>query len=380
MRKIIYLGKELKCVIELNIKLMLHNKTSFFVCGVICILFFLLTGDLALHAEERSSIPIGIIDEDESKMSRQLIQELQENESIYVYVTDKKTAKGLLYKQRIMAYYEINTGFQKNILKGTAKNLINVNYQKNNENISFISDIIAGHIMFDVCLNKSIRVYQSMGSKYKITSEEEYRTFLQKLRTDQLFNFRFDISFIRPNDREIDISQNKLGNSLLYQQALIGTMGFLLSFLILFLVYGMAEPHNRVNGNRVKITMIPRAVIYLGQVLTAVILSFILSTFITPLIILGLQTSNLILALQIYCLVNLYCMLLSVLFVWIGTCCKGASTYQMVGSFLILSFGMIGTAGVIVGEQSKELLNISKIIPNYWFIKEFTDIIINGVS
>jgi ABC-2 type transport system permease protein len=278
-----------------------------------------------------------------------------------------------------MAYYEINNGFETNILEGKSKALIHVYYQKNNENISVISDIIAGHIMFDVCLNKSIRVYKTMGKNYDITSEKAYRTFLKKLRNDTLFNFQFDMSYVHPKSGGTDLTQTKLDNKLLYQQALVGMMGFLLSFLIMFFVYSMAEPQNLVRNRRVKITLIPGYVIYLGQVLTAVILSFILSALVTAFILVGMETRNLSLALPICLLIHLYCVLLSVIFVLIGRCCKGAASYQTVGSALILSYGIIGTAGVIIGEQSKELLNISKIIPNYWFIKEFTDIIINGV-
>jgi hypothetical protein len=52
--------------------------------------------------------------------------------------------------------------------------------------------------------------------------------------------------------------------------------------------------------------------------------------------------------------------------------------YQFVGAFSIVLFGILGFLNRLDGFIDSNLLNISKLIPNSWFIQGFTDIILNG--
>lgn len=362
-----------------NIKLIFRNKVVLIVFGISILIFLLLVGNLTNHAEERSSIPVAVIDKDRSDLSSELVNKIKESESLYVYATDKDTADKLFYNHKITAIYVIKNGYEKDIIKGKYKGLIEVHYLSENKSITILSDIIAGYMMHDICLRKSIRVYQTVHNDQSINLANNYKAFVDQYLRNDIFNFRFDIEF-KNIKSDMIIKTDGITNSLIYKQAIGGMISLILSFIVMFMVFGIVQAQHKLSSRPLKIAKIPSFLLWLYQYITSILVMSLLSLIFA--IIISINSNNGNNLNQVYFLwfiIIVFSMVMTIIFLLLGKLLKNGTSYQAVGSLIVLSFGFLGCAGIILGGHNSVFLLISKFIPNYWFIEKLTDIIVSGI-
>lgn len=369
-------------IIQLDYKRILCNKMVLVTIGISFAFFFLLTGDFAKQMEQRSSIPIGVFDSDHTMESKAFLERVKQNASIFVYEEDKDVLQKRLEEGSILAFFEINKGFEEKIKAGKTTSLMKMSFLKENPIAMLLSDILAGDIMYDICLGKSLALYKTLGEQYALLKEHEYRNYVNHIKEKEEIQFGFHIEFMDKEqlDKEKQQDKNKqqdekeelLKNTLIYQQVIIGLIGIVLNFLILFLVECIVNHKKEALECRMKLIGKSKAIIFISH--SIVILS-IVSIYN---IIAGIFIRKMDIVINIHQVFFFFysiCFLAVIqiiLFVGIKIWTKTSVSYQLIGGIAVIGLGGLGFLSIFV----KSFLFLSKIIPNGWFIREITDILL----
>lgn len=146
---------------------------------------------LSLKAGEQSSLPVGIVDYDNTKASKELINKMEDNPVILVNTGSKARLFNKMEKREIIAVYEIKSGFEERIKKGDMEGLFSVTYPKGEEKCFLLSDIIAGDLMDGLIGGKTNEYYKEI---YE-TEDDEYLKYLETRKDDPMFQYKFSISY-----------------------------------------------------------------------------------------------------------------------------------------------------------------------------------------
>lgn len=363
----------------LRLKALFADKITCMILVITGLIFLLIINSLSFHAGDRSSIPVGILDLDQSSSTKELVKNLQEVPSLYVYEGTEKELRELLQKNEIKAYFILHSGYEDRIRAGKTDGLIAMNFMEGDESAKILSDIVAGEMLYKICQYKGFRRYASLeqqdgGNTFGRLTTEEYMEYTDLFLSMREFDFAFDIKMIQISDPNRD---EEIPNSILYLEAVWGITAMLLSFLAMVMTAGMVFEKEQGIRQRAKIALIKPYVLdfsHFGAV-------FSILSLLAVLICLSLsrQIPNFIpaQAVRIFLLTEMFAV---VMVLWFGLLAKLAGTtgkYQTMGIVSVLIFGFFGFVPLIAGFLAKDILNISKFIPNCWFIKEFTDIILN---
>ena len=174
MLEIKYAFLDVLNIIKLRMKLLLSNRILF----VTIILFFLMAAvtinTFFVAAKDKSTIPIGVVDLDDSSHSRLMIDNLKKNKllKVNIYSQDLFTDEIInanenklinkIERKEINALFIIKKGFGNNIENGKFEKIINDYYLEDKKYASLISDIVLSSILDDVCYNYSINKYFSL--------------------------------------------------------------------------------------------------------------------------------------------------------------------------------------------------------------------------
>lgn len=371
----------------LRFKTLIADKITGIILAITVLIFLILINSLSFHAGDRSSIPVGILDLDQSSSTKELVRNLQKAPSLYVYEGTEKELRTLLQKNEINAYFILNSGYETMIKAGKTDELIAMHYLEGDESAKILSDIVAGEMLYKICQYKGFRRYAALehgndGSKDKAGSEnslgrltaDEYMDYTDLFLSMQEFDFAFDIKMVQLSDPD---REAEIPNSILYLEAVWGIVAMLLSFLAMVMTSGMVFEKEQGIRQRSKIALIKLYTLDLSHFFV----SFSILSLLGVLICLSLSRQipdfTSVQAVRIFLLTELFAV---VMVLWYGLLGKLADTtgkYQMIGIVSVLIFGFFGFIPLIAGFLTKDILNISKFIPNCWFIKEFTDIILN---
>ncbi|WMJ87907.1 ABC transporter permease [Anaerocolumna sp. MB42-C2] len=368
----------------LRIKAILNDKLT---CGILMIsllLFLYIINNFSIHAEERSSIPIGILNLDQSESSKDLIMDLRKVPSFYVYEGSKEYLNGLLLKEQIRAYLIIHKEYEKSIQIGKTEDLITMYYSAGDETAKILSDIIAGEMLYKICLYKGYNKYQFLPWKdyssqltlkqNKMLTWNDYNAYANSLMNSPDFDFGFNISMINTDNRN---NGSKIDNSILYQQVIWGIIAMLLGFTAMLMSLGAVLEIESGIRNKAGISLLGPFSLDLSYFTAAFTLQSIFC--IVLLASLAGKFGNLTIkqVLLLFLLLELFSGVMILWFLLIGKLSERAGRFQLISIICILLFGLLGFLSITAGFLGNELLNISKIIPNSWFIDEFTAIILN---
>ena len=226
---------------QLRLRLFVRNRMICAVIFLAAISFFLLIRDFNLQAQNRAAIPIGVVNEDQidhtpTTASTQLLHGLSESSSLLVYEGTQNELEELLYDGYINCIFVIKQGYEKRLLAGETKELITVYEGQDDSLAMIISDIVAGEMMYQICLARGIQIYQNIppGENGK-HSYKEYQQYAKQLLESEKFDYSFSIIYV--DTGQIVQEKKELNNSLLYRQILAGIAAMFYSFVILSIFY-----------------------------------------------------------------------------------------------------------------------------------------------
>lgn len=362
-----------------RLKLIFQDKQNCIILACTFLVFLLVMNSLSFGATKRSSIPVGILNLDDSMSSNQLVEDLKEVPSLYIYEEERQKLNNLLYKEQISAIFIIEAGYEKSIQSGKTKELITMYYLTDNENAKVISDIFAGEMLYNICLNKGYQLYKKLPMEdienSAIYSKQEYFKYAKGLMESADFDFTFDIAMVNQNGKIT--GKQTLSNSVIYQQIIWGILGMLLSFLSMILAASIVLEYETGLHKRIGISLLHSTMIDINHL--AVMLS-ISSIFSLPLcFLIGIKVSGFTFTkgVGLYFLILLFSSVIGLWFILLAKIIRKVVKYQYLGVLSVTIFGIVGFLNLIAAFLNSNLLNVSKIVPNSWFIQGFTDIILN---
>lgn len=363
-------------ILQTNLKLMLNHRVATLVLIVGTFLVLGVSASLIGEAEDKSSIPIGIIDYDQSIHSRELTEKIKKIQSFYVVEDSKKGLDKSIKDERIMAYFTIKKGYEKNIESGKTKGLIDIYYLKQKAYVSILSDIFASEMIDDIAFYKSLRLYQSFDDKYDLISEKEYQTYLDNIGKKYKNGFSFDIEYLNVIDHKI--TEVTISNGLLLKQIVFDLVAVLFSFIIMFLIYSIMKENNL--NRRIRLTMLNRMVLENGNVCSIMFVMGIIIIIFTSFLYYTLGFNHIGLYVSTMLVATLFCFFITEFFLLLAALLKSSTSYQLVGSLFIILFGGLAGISLFGSLLPEKILQLLKIIPNCWFITGLTDIIVNKSS
>lgn len=363
----------MKAIIKLDYKLI--GKSPGVMISMLCsiLLFFLLAAGLAGQAEERSSMPIGIVDRDHTEKSLDLLKGLSGNQALYVYEKPEEELLKMLKEESILAYLVIPEGYQERLTQGQAESLLTIHYLDSSRIAVLAADLAAGEIMYELCLGKSLNLYLSLSQKGGLLSETQYREAVKKIKDSGQYNYGFQIEMIDVNSRSGKAETiGFLENQLIYNQIIVGMAGIVLSFLAMFLAGDVWGRLKDLTGKRILISSMPNWKIYGGHILSMISILFLYSAAGTFFLAAsGKMPSGALGFFRIFMIQVLAGLAFLVFFIFLNNIIGSHTAYQLAGGIFVIFSGGLGIAGLLM----EGLLNLSKFMPNYWCIQVFTDII-----
>jgi ABC-2 type transport system permease protein len=346
--------------------------------AVSVISFLIVINNLSFHAKERSSVPVGIINLDQSKSAKDLVEAIKKVPALYVYEGEESELKNLLYKEEIRAYFILKEGYEKSIRIGKTNELVTMYYLEGDESAKILSDMIAGEMLYKICLYKGYNLYKTLpftdGTTKRELTEQEYTGYTDSLLTTPEFDFAFDIRIVNSNNEDL---AGKIDNSILYLQAVWGIAAMLFSFMAMLMTAVTVYEKEQGIRQRVKIALNKHYYMDLSHFTVTFCLLSILALLLSLSLFFQVPELGLSGALRSFFLSELYSAVMILWFLLLGNLTVRTVRYQFLGVFSVLIFGLLGFFSLAAGFFDNKLLNISKIIPNCWFIKEFTVIILN---
>jgi hypothetical protein len=358
-------------------KLICKDITTIVVLTASIILFVFMVKAMTTSSVDSSSLPIGIVDCDNTDSSKDLIDGLQKVDTIRIIQKSEKELQALLADEMIYSYFTIENGYEEKLKSGDLKKLITMYYKQNNKSASILSDIVAGEIIYPESLYQGYRYYEKVPFAGKKLSLDEYKSYMNNLlKSSKDFNFAFHITY-EDTDKHI-ITEKPLSNSVLYNQFIFGILGMLNAFVAMFIVAQTVKEKETGVDIRLKISGFPAFKRDLG-ILTALLLwEGFLSALFTGILFDELQSGNIKLWISTYFLMLLNSMVVGNVLLLVAKFTGKMITYQLVCSIAILLTGGLGYYHLLTGFYKGVTDNMLNFIPNSWFIKGITDIILYG--
>nr|WP_295681249.1 ABC transporter permease [uncultured Lachnoclostridium sp.] len=367
---------------SISLRLLLRDKGTVIVFLLSVISFFFVCNSLNQAATEQSKIPVGLVNLDvkaeagvevATESSLSLIESLQTVEAFTILEEDMDTLERMLSNREIYCFYIINKGYEEKIKSGDLTHLITVYQVKGDQSVPILSDIFAGEMMYQICLERTASRFGAILKDKSQTVKESFYQYAKELRENDEFEFQFDITLADTTNGQ-EMFQN-LDTSLLYRQVIAGLFAILLSFVIMFSYTYVCMEREQGIEKRVKLTMVARGTKELGTMLSVLILSLILSVVFVSCVCYYVnlpQAFGKLLLLSIT-----FSFVISLLFLLITKIVRSFIAYQLLGAIMVLVLGASGFLSFIGMVLKADFLNVLKFTPNGWFIEKFVDIIIN---
>lgn len=352
--------------ISLRIKLCLKDKTACICYIVSAVVMLCVLLGLEASSEERSAIPIGLVNLDESTEAQNLVKQIHENPSIYVIDgNSREELEERLLSGYINSIFIINEDYGINVRKGATDNLITVISGEDNKVSVIVGDIIAGSMLYDISMSKGYKTYLSEAEKAGIYKDSEkvqwdrdkYREYALSISERPDFSFAFNMEFKDGNNGKIE--EKAVTNGMIYRQMIAGMLAMLLSLVAFSACNGICLEHER--GIRRRLSNLPGS--------RAVSLMFDFFGIFVYTLPLGVGAGWALGKLEGIPVSLLYLAVMCLLCLILSDAVKKTDAYQLVGAVLVIGFGVCGFISVFSGLTGGA--DFLKYTPNALFIESF---------
>ena len=346
MKNIRYFITDIFNIIQLRVKLLVRNK----LLVIMTLLFFVVAtftiSTFFTSAKDSSTIPIGIVDMDNSSHSKMMIANLKQNDLLKVTVIDhnlshrnennkyyKKEIINRLKKKEINAAFVIKEGFGENIENNNFENIIDDYYVSNQKYAKIISDIVLSSILDDVCYHYSQNKYYSLQNKLnKVYTKEQYKKKITKIYDTNEDSIGFDFDVVNVKDNK-SVNDN-MNSELIYREVVIGITALIIMILCLLVGNLIVDDYKNKVLYRSYITNMSSSTRLLGDILSmwTIICSFVIVLSIMLLDKIGLD--NLEKKLKFLLIILLFAGTISLLYVLVTRIVNDIVLYQMYATII----------------------------------------------
>ncbi len=360
-------------VVEFWLRLRLFFKDRITVIVlVISLLFFLFAmGQFNAEAEKRASIPIGVAAGEDTKEVRALIDRLRKLESLYIVEGSLEELLEQLSDGYIQCVFEIREGYADKISKGRSRSLIAVYHPKGDDASSILADIVAGEMMYEICLAQGYKEYESLPEKEKEKyTRQEYEEYTASLIKDENFDFAFQFRFVDTVGGE---REDGVKNSLLYRQAITAVAAMMLC-AVPFVAMGSIYSEKACGiAARKRICAMGRFAVDAGDIAASFILSLGMSVVFAVCLCFGAGKEEKFFIILWTTLI--FSIIMALTYYYLAKIMRGLFGFQIAGALLLLVMGCCGFCSLVEGVLIDRFPLWLRWIPNCVFLRSVTKLL-----
>ncbi len=355
-------------------KLMLRNKVLIVLCLLLPLMFSFMVNKIFAKSALYDSIPIGIIDEDNSKTSKKILLELKNNSAISIEVLKQGDIEGYISREKVQAVYILKRGMESKLENGDYEGLISVYAVPGSITAMGISDIIAGEIIPYICQGKLVNgASQLLKNSDKAEIKKSIVLQLEKLKDNADYKLPVDITMKSP-DKSVEVVKQK-GDNYSIQ---IG-IGMIIMFSTIFMLAGCStiikERENKVRS-RILVSGISTLSLLCAD-MTAVAAAGLLITFLQFALMFKVLIGLSVIAITLVFIVNfIYILCIAVMLIVIAAIFKSHISFQSFMPAVVLLMAIVSGCIWSMEMMPQAMDKISKFIPSYWAHNALTEIIL----
>ena len=367
--------RDIWTISKLRIKLLCSSKR---LVGVF-ILFFLLTGLIMFSYEEevyeKSSIPIGIVDLDNTSITKDIIDEINNSGLIRVINGTEEELFSKLNKNEIFSIFVYEKGFSQKLLSLDTDEIITDYYSSNNKLTKIISDVVLAGMIDEICYTYCYKSYYKNKRLYSnVYATEEYKEHMTDIykNEDKTLSFRFNVL-----ENKSIIDEEKLDTVLLYKE-IIFTICMIISVVITMIIGNVLINDNviRANDRFIISNMKPSAVI-IGDFISMTFISFIFSLSIVFVQVYKFKISSIYGTLKFMLLILVFECTISMIYILIARWIEDYVSYQLIGSIAILIIGVCGALYILGFMINDNITTIAKYTPLGILVNGYKNLVMN---
>ena len=281
-------------------------------------------------------MPIGLFVDDDSEEALRLAEKMRSTSSLYIYEDSLDELKELLLDGYVNSIFIIEKGYGEKVRSTDVDNLVTVICGKDDQMSVMISDIVAGAMMYDICLNKSYRLYADSLPTNEL-NKQQYSDYIWKLYDSHDYAFNFESVYRDPKVKKIE--ERQVTNGMIYKQMIAGMLAMLLCLMAFVSCNCFCIEYE--NGVAYRLREFP------GSRIPKEIMDFFgIFMYTLPLsIVAGLLFSDI----KAVIVSIVYLIVLCAVCTCISKAVKKTESYQLVGAVLVIGLGVLGFVSVFSG-------------------------------
>lgn len=356
---------------ELQLKLFFQDKITILVLFISVFSFLFCMADLNQGAEEKASIPIGLIDSDESAKSVELVKNLENLETFSVKTGTFEELWEIMDGGSIRCILEIKEGYEEKVYEGKYRNLINVYHEEGDNVATLVTDIVAGEMMYDICQAQAYLAYEKLpeGEKEKF-SREEYEAYAASLIGGEDFDFAFEFRFV---DGKREEREQGIKNSLFYRQAVAAVAALLFSLLQMTALSGICLEKAQGIEKRQKMFGVLKSAKALGSMAACAVLSMLPAAVFA--ICVGIGAGEWEKIFPVFWTSVLFSVIMALIYYILANAVTKLLVYQIIGTVILIGFGICGFCSMVEGVLFPEFPAWFRWIPNCAYLRIFSGIL-----
>ena len=358
---------------KLRLKLLLKDRTAGICYIVASVVILIVILGLIIHAEERSSLPIGLVLEDHSDKAAELAERIRTTEALYVYENDLGSLYDMLLDGYINCIFVVKKGYGDSLTDGDPIEVLSIYAAEDDKISTVISDIVAGCMMYEVCLDKAYKRYQGLeapSEDYVKMTYAEYAGYVKKMAEDDTFRFVFDATYVDAGTGKISTSD--ITNGMIYRQMIAGMLAMLM-MLVAFCSFNSVVSEYE-NGIRSRLRTIAGSPLIrsIREIAAAATYCLPAAILISAMLI---KQTGVAASLWIFLLDLAFILFFCIMFYVFTILCRNVFAYQLLGTVSVTVLGAMGFISAFRGLIGDDLfINTPVAVYIDMFIKAINQI------
>jgi len=361
--------KEWILTMGLSLKMLWKGKQTLILLVASLLLLTSMLLSLDSVKEEKSKIAIGMVDKEESDLSKHIIRAMEKKDLYDVLTGEERELLEQLNEGTLSAVCVLKESFSEEIFQGKTKNLVTI-YEREDSTALLLGDILAGVMMEEICLSKGYRTlldYEKQTGKEQTQSLEEYRSFVNAVAADLGTDFFFEVEYVAGTG----VVAEQPSQSVVYEQAIFAVFALMAGILSVYSVLPYRRFKSGVAAGRVKTLPISDSALYAGSALAGFLIPMLFGgLFLACLAWKNSLNFSQIISLLI-CTMGYVCVIVCMMLL-AATVIAKETVYQMSMLAMILIFGVFGLVSLVEGLLVPE--GMSRWVPNSWFVRKMTEL------
>jgi len=354
MGKIILLAKH-------NIKLFFQKRALVVLSIIFPIIFFMFFSVLFTNYDDIDKIPIAVIDQDNTELSKQIITSLDKNIALKVISHQLEESEKLLKNNRIEAIFILTEGFEEAVKTTNYDNSVDLIYLDKSNIGPALSDIVASDLMMP------ISIYKAANQSRKYEETHNYKNMYNKTRLigEQLVEESF---FEMPIVSNVLVPYQQMNYEINITRVLtvnttIGYSVVVFSFVILFVNGHLMDSWS--SKKRLLVANISPLQMYIADNLSVIFTGILILIAQVIIFVIGLGIRDIHAISTMIISLSLHIIFLSQLIIILTSLFQSKTRYQGIIAPLLFILGMLGGAFWSTELLSNDVIKLIQLTPIY---------------